>query len=150
MEKLITKNKKAYFDYDIIDSWEAWIELKWHEVKSIREKHVNLRWSYISSINWFFVIKNMQITPWKALANKAFIKWNYDRKIFLHKKTIDYLSSKIKEAWFSCVPLELYFKWSLIKLKVWLVKWRKSFEKKQILKERTMDKEAKMSMKKYI
>jgi SsrA-binding protein len=150
MEKLITKNKKAYFDYDIIDSWEAWVELKGHEVKSIREKHVNLRWSYISSLNWFFVIKNMQVTPWKALVNKTFIKWNSDRKVFLHKKTLDYLSSKIKEAWFSCVPLELYFKWSLIKLRIWLVKWRKNFEKKQVLKERTMDKEAKMAMKKYI
>lgn len=150
MEKLIAKNKKAYFDYEIIDTWEAWIELKWHEVKSIRAKYVNLKWSYISWISWVFFVKNIQITPWKTLVWRSFIKWNEDRKIFLHKKTILYLLWKIKETWFSCVPLELYFKWSLIKLKVWLVKWRKNYEKKQILKERTMDKEAKIMMKKYI
>ena len=150
MDNIITKNKKAYFDYDIVDSWEAWIELKWHEVKSLREKHVNIKWSYISWISWSFYVKNMFINPWQALANKQFLKWNYDRKVFLHKKTISYLLSKSKEAWFSIIPLELYFKWSLIKLKVWLAKWRKKFEKKQILKERTMDKEARIAIKKYI
>ena len=40
----ITKNKKAYFDYDIIETWEAWVELKWYEVKSVRLWHVNLKW----------------------------------------------------------------------------------------------------------
>lgn len=147
---LITKNKKAYFDYEILETWEAWIKLKWHEVKSIRAWHVNLKWAFIIEQNWELFIKNMLISVWKTLANKQSIGVFEIRKIFLHKKTIFYLKEKKKESGFSIIPLEIYFSWSLIKLKVWLVKWRKAYQKKQILKERTMDKEAKIAMKKFI
>jgi len=149
-DNLISKNKKAYFDYEILETYEAWIELFWHEVKSIRAGQVNLKWAYISFIWTFPVIKWMHITPWKTLVNKQNLSWDRDRKIFLHKKTISQLSWKQKQWWFAIIPLELYFKWSLIKLKVWLCKWRKEYDKKQILKERSLDKEAKMIMKKFI
>lgn len=148
--KLITKNKKAFFDYEIITSYEAWIELKWYETKSVRNKHVNLKWAYVSIINGELFIKWMHISAWKTLANKDRIETSRDRKIFIHKKDIEYLSWKIKEAWFSLIPLELYFKWSLVKVSIWLVKWRKKYQKKQLLKERTMDKEAKIQMKKFV
>lgn len=147
---LISKNKKAYFDYEVTDSWEAWIELKGYETKSVREWHVNLKWAYLSVINWALYIKWMHISPWKALPNKGVIEAERERKVFLHKKTILYLAWKVKEAGYSIIPLELYFKWSLIKLKVWLAKGRKSYQKKQVLKERTMDKEAKIAASKYI
>ena len=90
------------------------------------------------------------VSAWKTLPNRETIDVFRQRKIFLHKKTISYLSIKVKEAWFSIIPLELYFSWSLIKLRVWLAKWRKSYEKKQVLKERTMEKEAKIAMKKFL
>lgn len=147
---LITKNKKAFFDYEIINSWEAWIMLKWHETKSVRHGHVNLKWAYIVVISWELYIKWMHITAWKTLPNRESIEVDKERKIFLHKKDILFLMWKSREAWNSIIPLELYFKWSLIKLRIWLAKWKKAFEKKQILKERSMDKEAKIAMKKYI
>jgi len=149
-DALITKNKKAYFDYEILDSWEAWIELKWYETKSIRAKHVNLKWAYVSVMSGELYVKWMHITPWKALSNRETIEVAAPRKIFLHRKTITYISSKIKEAWYSVIPLELYFKWSLVKLRVWLAKGKKAHQKKQVLKERSMDKEAKMAMKKFM
>ena len=148
--KLISKNKKAYFDYEIIDSWEAWILLKWHEVKSIKAKQVNLKWSYIIAQNNELFIKSMHVWVWKTLANKKSIDPFVLRKILLHKKTINFLLWKLKEKWFSIIPLEIYEKTNLIKLKVWLAKWRKKFEKKQVLKERTLEKEAKIKMMKYI
>lgn len=147
---LITKNKKAYFDYEIIETWEAWIMLKWYETKSVRSWHVNLKWAFLLVINGELFIKNMHITVWKALPNKQTIDAFAERKIFLHKKTISYLREKSKEAWFSIIPLELYFSGSLIKLRVWLAKWRKAYQKKQVLKEKTMDKEAKIAMKKFL
>lgn len=149
-DKLITKNKKAYFDYEIVETWEAWIELKWYETKSIRAGYVNLKWAFLIVQNKELFIKNMMVSAWKTLPNRETIDVFRQRKIFLHKKTISYLSIKIKEAWFSIIPLELYFSWSLIKLRVWLAKWRKSYEKKQVLKERTMEKEAKIAMKKFL
>ncbi len=148
--KLITKNKKVFFDYEIVDSWEAGIELKWYEAKSIRAGQVNLKWSYISCSSWTLYAKWIHITAWKALANRDTIESTHDIKVFLHKKTIIFLCGKLKQAWYSVLPLELYFKWSLIKMKVWLAKWKKSYQKKQILKERTMDRESKIMMKKFI
>ena len=149
-DKLITKNKKAYFDYEIVETWEAWIELKWYETKSIRAGYVNRKWPFLVVQNRELFIKNMMVSAWKTLPNRETIDVFRQRKIFLHKKTISYLSIKVKEAWFSIIPLELYFSWSLIKLRVWLAKWRKSYEKKQVLKERTIEKEAKIAMKKFL
>lgn len=147
---MITKNKKAYFDYEISDTWECGIELKWYETKSIRSGHVNLKWSYVVSQNNELYIKGMHISAWKALPNKESIETDRERKIFLHKKTISYLIWKGRESWYSIIPLELYFVWSLIKLRIWLAKWKKAYQKKQILKERSMDMEAKIAMKKFI
>ncbi len=146
----ITKNKKAFFDYEILDSWEAWLELKWYETKSVRQKHVNLKSSYIVVVNNELFVKWMHITAWKALANKSSIETDAPRKIFLHRKTITYLSTKIKEWGYTIIPTELYFKWSLVKLRVALAKGKKAHQKKQVLKERSMDKAAKLAMKKYI
>jgi len=146
----ITKNKKAYFDYEVLETFEAWIKLLGHEVKSIRNWYVNLKWAYISGVSWTLKIKSMHITPWKALPNKESIEPKRERDIFLHKKTIAKLISKQKESWLSIIPLELYFKWSLIKLKVWLCKWRKKHDKRNLLKERTLNKEAKIVASKYI
>jgi SsrA-binding protein len=150
LHKLITKNKKAFFDYEVSDSWEAWIELKWYEAKSIRAGHVNLKWSYISCSSWTLYAKAIHISAWKALSNRSSIETTHDIKIFLHKKTITFLCQKLKESGYSIIPLELYFKGSLIKMKVWLAKWKKAHQKRQVLKERTMDKEAKVMMKKFI
>lgn len=149
-DNLISKNKKAYFDYEILETYESWIELFWYEVKSIRAWQVNLKWAYISFVSWIPVVKWMHISPWKTLVNRWALSWDRDRIIFLHKKIIQMLAWKQKEWGFTIIPLELYFLWSLIKVKVWLCKWRKEYNKKQVLKERSLDKEAKMMMKKFI
>ena len=148
--KEIVRNKKAYFDYEILSSYEAGIELFWHEVKSIRAGQVNLKWSYISLQSWQPVMKWSHISPYKVLANKDAIPVGRDRKLFLHKKDINYLKEKSKAGWFTIIPLRLYYKWNLIKLEVWLAKWRQKHQKKQVLKERTMDREAKIKMNNYL
>jgi len=144
----IVKNKKGYFNYEILETWEAWLQLVWHEVKSIRSWQVNLKGSYVVLVNDELYLKWAHITPWHSLSNRTVIESDRERKLLLQKKTITFLSSKMKEKWLSVIPLDLYFKWSLIKLKVWLARWKKQYQKKQILKERSIDKEAKMMLKK--
>lgn len=146
---LIAKNKKAYLDYEIITSYEWWIKLFWHEVKSIRLWNVNLKWSYLSIINWEVYLKWAHISVLSSLPS-SWVEPARERKVLLKRKDIDYLSWKIKEAWYSLIPLEFYFVWSLIKVKVWLCKWRKNYQKKQVLKERAIDKQAKIAMKKFL
>lgn len=145
----IVKNKKAFFDYEVLQSWEAGIELKWHEVKSIRAWQVNLKWSYISGISWNLYIKWMHISPWKALPNTSHIVSDRERKIFLHKKTIHYLQAKSKESGHAMLPLEIYLQWSLIKVKVALAKWKKQYQKKETLKRKTIDKDIRRAMSKH-
>lgn len=147
---LVTKNKKAYFDYEILETWERGIELYGFEVKSIRLGQVNLKWAYISMISWYPMIKSMHIWVLKSLPNSDSIDTKPDRKIFLHRKTIDYLIWKSNEWWYAIIPLSIYFKWSLIKVQVWLARWKKKFDKRQVLKNRDMEKRAKVAMSKYI
>ncbi|NVP17762.1 SsrA-binding protein SmpB [Candidatus Gracilibacteria bacterium] len=149
-DNFITKNKKAYFDYEILDTYEAGLELKGYEVKSIRNGYTNLKGSYIVGVNSELFIKGMHVSAWKTIANKSGLETDRIRKVLLHRKDIIYLSGKSKEPGYSIIPLELYFSGSLIKLRVGLTKGRKSYDKKQLLKERTMDREAKIMMKKYI
>ncbi len=138
----IVKNKKAYFDYEILETQEAGIELLGHEVKSVRAKHVNLKGSYISVQNGELWLKQMHIWVWKALSNRDAVEVERPRKILLPKKKIIYYGSKLKEGGYTLLALELYFKGSLVKVRVWLAKWKKSYQKKQTLKERTLDREA--------
>lgn len=138
----LAKNKKAYFDYEILESQEAGIELLGHEVKSIRSKHLNLKGSYISVQNGELWLKQMHVWVWKVLSNRDAVEVERPRKILLPKKKIIYYGSKLKEGGYTLLALEVYLKGSLIKVRVWLAKWKKSYQKKQTLKERTLDREA--------
>ncbi|MCD5374962.1 SsrA-binding protein SmpB [Candidatus Gracilibacteria bacterium] len=143
----IVKNKKAYFDYEILESQEAGIELLGHEMKSVRAKHVNLKGSYISAQNGELWLKQMHIGVWKSLSNRDSVEVERPRKIFLPKKKIIYYGSKLKEGGYTLLALELYLKGSLVKVRVGLAKGKKSYQKKQTLKERTIDREASKMLK---
>lgn len=145
---LITKNKKAYHDYEILETQEAGLELFGYEVKAMRSKQVNLKGSYCWVINNELWVKAMHIGVWYSLSLWNNVESMRPRKVFLNKKKIIYYGSKVKEGWYSIVPLELYFSGSLIKMRVALVKGKKQHQKKQTLKERTLDREAKMMLKK--
>jgi len=144
----LAKNKKAYFDYEILETQEAGIQLLWHEVKSVRAKNVNLKGSYISVYNNELFLKWMHIGVWKWLSNRDVVDTMRPRKIFLSKKKIISYGSKLKEGGYTLLALELYLKQGLIKARVWLAKWKKSYQKRQTLKERTLDREANKMLKK--
>ena len=96
--KTIAKHKQAYFNYEVIEQQEAGIELKGHEVKSIREGQVNLKGSYIVSRSGELYVKSMHISAWKALVNREAIETDRERKLFLPKKKIISYSTKLKES----------------------------------------------------
>lgn len=144
----ITRNKKAYFDYDILETLEAGIELKWHEVKSVKAKQINLKGSYVSHIGWELFLKQAHISAWKWVSNWSVHDTERPRKVFLPKKKIIYYGSKLKEGGYTLLALRVYLKESLIKVEVWLAKGKKKYEKKQVLKERSMEKQAKIMLKK--
>ncbi len=148
--QVLAQNKKALFDYEIVENFEAWIQLFWYEVKAVREGKVNLKWSYVSLLNGQAVLKWCHISPLSSLPNKGLIEPKRERLLLLHKKSIQSLWGKVLEAGKSLLPIEVYLAGSLIKVRIGLGIGRKKYDKKQLLKERSMDKEAKMQMKKYI
>lgn len=144
----ITRNKKAYFDYEVLETLEAGIELKWHELKSLRQKNINLKGSYISLKNNELFLMQAHIGAWKALPNSQVVDTSRPRKIFLPRKKIIYYGSKLKEGGYTLLALQIYFKWSLVKVEVGLARWKKKHQKKQVLKERTLEREARKMLKK--
>ena len=139
-------NKKALFDYEIVQGYEAWIKLTGPEVKSVRGKQCNLKGSYVSLATGRPMVKWLHISPYEHLPHKLGIEPTCDREIFLHKKTIDYLAGKLKEKGYSLIPTEVYSKGNLIKISVALARGRKVFEKKQVLKERDVSREMEREM----
>lgn len=90
-------NKKALFDYEIVQGYEAGITLTGPEVKSIRTKQCNLKGAYVSLATGRPMIKGFHVSPYEHLPHKLGIEPARDREILLHKKTIDYLTGKLKE-----------------------------------------------------
>lgn len=145
----IVSNKKAFHDYEIIKEFECWIELLWYEVKSIRAKQINLKWSFVIIRNEEIFANKIHISAYKMLANNTIIEPERERKLFLHKKNILQLNQKIKEKGYTIVPTEVYFKWNMIKIKVALVKWKRLYEKKESIKKRDIAMDLKKSLKNY-
>ncbi|OIP52559.1 SsrA-binding protein [Candidatus Gracilibacteria bacterium CG2_30_37_12] len=142
-------NKKALFDYEIVQGYEAGIKLTGPEVKSVRAKQCNLKGSYVSLASGRPILKGLHISPYEHLPHKLGIDPSADREIFLHKKTIDYLTGKLKEKGFSLIPTEVYSKGNLIKISVALARGRKVFEKKQVLKERDVNRDMEREIGRY-
>lgn len=139
-------NRKARFDYEIIDTFEAGIVLTGTEIKSIRSGKANLKDSYGIIKNGEILLLNMYVSPYKE--GNIF---NHDerrtRKLLMHKKEILKLRDKIMLNGNSLVPLKLYFKNGKAKIELALVKGKKNYDKREALKKRDTLREIKKNMK---
>ena len=133
--RVITTNRKARFNYEIIQTYEAGIVLKGTEVKSLREGKVNLADTYAKFLKGELYIVNMHISPYKQ-ANRFNHDATRSRKLLLHKRELKKLYGKIAERGLTLVPLRLYFKGAIVKVELGLAKGKKQFEKDQSQKRR--------------
>lgn len=129
------KNKKAYFDYEILESFEAGIVLKGTEIKSIRDGKVNLKDSYAVIKNNEVFLLNTHISQYKE--GNIF---NHDetrtRKLLLHKKEIKKIKEQLEVQGLTLVPLKLYFKGEYAKILLGLAKGKKNYDKRESIKKR--------------
>ena len=137
---ILTKNKKAYFNYQILEKFEAGIILQGQEVKSLKTKGISLAGSYI-------VIKNQEVFWIGAKIpayqpNNAPINYQAERsrKLLLHKKEIKHLTGKTREKGLTLVPLTVYTKNNKIKIEFAVVKGKKKFDKRESIKKRDIEK----------
>jgi SsrA-binding protein len=144
--KIIAKNKKAFHDYEILDTIEAGISLLGTEVKSIKNGQVNLRDAYVKIKNEEALLINCHISHYKQ-GNRENHDETRTRKLLLHKKEIKRLEAKINEQGLSLIPLKIYLKRNYIKLEIALAKGKKLYDKRETLKRKEQNKEAQRILK---
>ena len=127
--KLVANNKKAYHDYFIDDKYEAGIELFGTEVKSVRMGKCSVKEAFVKIDNGQVYVYGMHISPYEKgnIFNKDPLR---PRKLLMHKAEINKLAGKIAEKGFTLVPLQVYFKGSLVKVEIGLARGKKLYDKR--------------------
>lgn len=140
--KMLANNKKAYFDYFIEDELEAGIELKGSEVKSIKLGKVSIKESFIRIIKNEAFIMGMFVSNY-SFANIYNVEETRVRKLLLNRKEIKKLLEKTKLLGYTIVPLTVYNKNGLIKVKIALARGKKIYDKRETIKKRDISREIK-------
>ncbi len=145
-EKIITVNRKARHDYEILDTFEAGIVLLGTEVKSLRAGKVNLKDSYARVKNGEVWLIGVHISPYSHGGYS-----NHDpereRKLLLHKAEIRRLIGKVEEAGLTLVPLRMYFKNGKAKVELALARGKRRFDKRQDIAKRDAQREIQRKLK---
>lgn len=144
----IARNKKARFDYEIIETFEAGIVLRGSEVKSLRQKKASIQESYARIKNGEVYITGMNIAVYE-MANRFNHEPVHDRKLLLHRHEIKRLIGKVQEKGFTLVPLKLYFKNGKVKVELGLAKGKAKYDKRDSIKKRDVDRELQREWKNY-
>ncbi|PIZ00248.1 SsrA-binding protein [bacterium (Candidatus Howlettbacteria) CG_4_10_14_0_8_um_filter_40_9] len=133
--KIIATNKKAHFDYEIHDTFEAGVVLTGPEVKSVKSGNISLKESYaVVKGNEIFLL-NAHISPYKFAANEGEDPAR-SRKLLLKSSEIKSLIGKTSEKGLTLIPTKVYLKYGLVKIELGLGKGKKKFEKRAKIKER--------------
>ncbi len=139
-------NRKANYDYEIVETIEAGIVLKGTEIKSIRDGKANLKDSYAIVKNNECFLLNMHISHYKE-GNIFNHEETRTRKLLLHKKEILKLNNKITLDGFTLIPLKLYFKGNKAKILLGIAKGKKNYDKREAIKKRDIERDLRAHMK---
>jgi len=144
---ILAINKRAKYDYEILETFEAGIVLEGFEVKAIREKKISLKGAYVSLRNNEIFLVNAHISPYQPLNVPDNYNPTRPRKLLLHKKEINYLIGKNKEKGLTLIPLKVYTKKEKIKLEFAIAKGKKKFDKREQIKKREIKREIERKLK---
>lgn len=139
-KKIIAENRKAFFDYYVLETIECGIVLKGNEVKSIRLGRVNLRDSFARVENGEVILYNMHISPYDY-ARKEGLDPLRNRKLLLKKSEIKRLVGKMSKKGFVLIPLKIYFLGNYAKIELGLCKGKRLYDKRRELKKRDADRD---------
>jgi len=147
--KLIANNKKAYHDYFIEDKYECGISLAGTEVKSLRLGKCSIKEAFIRIENEEVIVYGMHISPYEKgnIFNKDPLR---PKKLLMHKYEIRKLVGKIKEKGYTLIPLQVYFKGSLVKVEIGLARGKKLYDKRADIAKKDMKREAERDFKQSV
>lgn len=147
--KIVTKNKKAYFNYEILDKIEAGVVLTGGEVKSVKNGQINISDSFVRMDKGEAWLWNAEITQYK-FANSDEYDSTRKRKILLKKSEIDSLSSKAEQKNLTIVPTMVYLSRGLVKLEIALAKGRREYDKRKRVMKRDLNRELHREKRKFM
>ena len=135
--KIISTNRKASFEYFLLDKYQAGIALKGSEVKSLRNGGVSMEDSFVVIRGNGVILKNMFIKPYEK-TNTFAPDERRDRKLLLNKKEILKLSRELNDVGLTIVPTKLYFLNDLVKIEIALAKGKKLYDKRESIKNKEL------------
>jgi SsrA-binding protein len=134
---IILSNKKAFFDYQILETYKAGIKLFGYEAKALREGRGRLEGSYVVKLREGLFLTNFQIQRYSKISQKIEdSEITRSRQLLLTKREISKIVSEISQKGKSCVPLHLHLDHGLFKIEIAVVKGKKEYERKQTAKEK--------------
>ncbi len=145
--KIIVENRKARFDYEVIETWEAGLSLQGSEVKSLRKGGGQLKDAFVAFRGHEAYLQKSHIAPYQASSYQ-----NHDpervRKLLLHREELNKLRAMIEEKGLTCVPLKLYFKNGRVKVEIAIVRGKRKGDKRESIKKRDVSRELERAVRK--
>jgi len=146
--KVIAQNKKAFFEYEILEKYEAGIVLSGDEVKSLRAGQVSLQGAFATIHDGELFLTNCNITPYTQAYHKSEESRTRRRKLLLHKRELIRLIGNVSKKGITIIPLRIYFNnRNIAKVEIGICKHKKAAQKKQSLKERDIRRETARELK---
>jgi len=139
--KVVTVNRKARHDYEIVERIEAGLSLLGSEVKALREGRANLKDSYATIEGNRVLLHNCHIGPYQPAGPHAQHEAERPRPLLLHKRELDKLRGRVIERGFTLVPLRIYFKGRWAKVELGLGKGKRSYDKREAKKKEAVKRE---------
>ncbi len=147
MSEALSENRKAYFNYEIVERFEAGVELKGYEVKSAKAGRGNIAGAFATVKDNQLWLTGADIPPYQPKNTPEDYDPTRSRRLLLHKKEITYLIGKMKSDRLTLVPLKLYSKAGRIKVELGLARGKKQFEKREVIKKRETSREIRRTLK---
>ena len=146
-KKIVVRNKRAFHEYEILDTYEAGISLQGTEVKSIREGRVNLVDAYARPRNGSIFLLKMHVSPWDTANTFDQHDPTRPRRLLLHRREIRKLVHDIEAKAYTLMPLALYFKHGRLKVELGLARGKKIHDKRQSALKRDANREMERAQK---
>ncbi len=148
-ERQVARNRKAYYDYEILEELEAGLVLLGTEVKSLRDNRATLKESFARIADGELWLENCHIAPYSH-GNLSNHEPRRSRKLLLHRRQIQSLAGKVAQKGLTIVPLSLYFKNGRVKVKVGLAKGKRRYDKRESKRRKAIDREVQSALKRRL
>ncbi len=146
--RVIVTNRKARRNYEILETLECGIVLTGSEVKAIKAGRVSVEEAYAEPVRGEIWLKNMHVGEWPGASHFAHDPLR-PRKLLLHARQIKKLIGKVSQRGLTLIPLKIYLKNGLIKVEIGLARGRRSYEKRDVIKRREIEREIRRELKRH-